>query len=148
MKYPAVILLLLLSACTKTSSSPIAEFLKGNQSTVFVFLAPDCPLSQSSTLTLNRIYSQFSSNNVGFYGVFPGQPSDKKAVDGFVGDYKIMFPALLDTNQKLTDFFNATKTPEVFAVDGTGNTFYKGAIDNWAPELGQHRAVVTEPYLL
>ena len=60
----------------------------------------------------------------------------------------MMFPALLDTGQKLTVFFDATKTPEVFAVDGAGNTFYKGAIDNWAPELGQHRAVVTEPYLL
>ena len=39
------------------------------------------------------------------------------------------------------------KTPEVFAVDSQGKTFYKGAIDNWAPELGQHRAVITEHYL-
>jgi hypothetical protein len=36
----------------------------------------------------------------------------------------------------------------VFLVNSEGQTIYQGAIDNWAPELGQHRTVITEHYLL
>ena len=38
-------------------------------------------------------------------------------------------------------------TPEVFLTNPEGKTIYQGAIDNRAPELGQHRTVVTEHYL-
>src|SRR5947207_9135758 len=148
MKPLPLVLFLLLVACTNKSPIPNGDLLKTHQATVFVFLSPDCPVSQSYTLTLNGIYSQFPANDIGFYGVFPDRSSDRKAVDGFVKEYKILFPVVLDADQKMADFFNATKTPEVFAVDRTGNTFYKGAIDNWTSELGQHRTAVTEAYLI
>jgi hypothetical protein len=47
----------------------------------------------------------------------------------------------------LANFFGATKTPEAFAVTPAVKIFYKGAIDNWAPGLGEHRQVITEYYL-
>jgi hypothetical protein len=115
---------------------------------VFVFLAADCPLSQNYTLTLNRLQAQFQPKGVSFYGVFSGHSSEKKAVDEFVKTYKSNFQVVPDPDFTLADFFGATKTPEAFAVDPKASTFYKGAIDNWAPQLGQHRTVVTEHYLL
>jgi hypothetical protein len=32
-------------------------------------------------------------------------------------------------------------------VDSHGKTLYRGAIDNWAVDLGQSRPVITENYL-
>src|SRR5262245_9119428 len=140
--------LLSLSACYRRSASPVQELLVNKPAAVFVFLATDCPLSQSYTLTLNQLQTQFHADGVGFYAVFSGSHVTRPLVDDFVNAYKINFPTLLDSDLKLAHFFGATKTPEVFAVGPKGNVFYKGAIDNWAPELGQHRTVITEHYLL
>jgi thiol-disulfide isomerase/thioredoxin len=142
-KVSGAAVLVLLVSCARTSSDPLAEFLKNKQGAVFVFLAPDCPLSQNYTRTLNELRTQFQSQRVEFYAVFPGE----SAVDDFVATYKITFPIVLDRDFRLADFFRATKTPEVFAVDSNGRAIYQGAIDNWAPELGQHRTVITERYV-
>ena len=143
-KLSGAAVLFLLVSCGRTSSDSIADFLKNKQAAVFVFLAPDCPLSQNYTRTLNELRTQFQPQRVEFYAVFAADA----AVDDFVSHYKITFPVVLDRDFKLADFFGATKTPEVFAVDSNGRGIYKGAIDNWAPELGQHRTVITEHYLL
>jgi len=136
--------LVLLVACGKNSPEAIDQYVRDKRAAVFVFLATDCPLSQSYSRTLNDLRAQFVADGVEFYGVFPGE----SAVDDFVATYKITFPVVVDRSFQLTDFFGATKTPEAFAVDADGRSIYKGAIDNWAPELGQHRTVITEHYLL
>jgi thiol-disulfide isomerase/thioredoxin len=135
-------MLLLLTACS--NHTPIAEFLKDKPAAVFVFLAPDCPLSQSYTLTLNNLRTQFQASGIELYAIF----ETDAGVDDFVSTYKLTLPVIQDRDFRLADFFGAMKTPEVFAVDSTGKQFYKGAIDNWAPELGQHRTVITQHYLL
>jgi hypothetical protein len=135
-------------ACHKNSTGPVKEFLVNKQAVVFVFLAADCPLSQSYTLTLNRLHEQFQPSGVAFYGVFSGNGGDKVAIDAFVSTYNVKFPVIPDPRFALADHFGATKTPEVFAVNSEGTLFYKGAIDNWASALGQHRIAPTENYLL
>ena len=124
------------------------EMLKNNKASVFVFLAPDCPLSQSYTLTLKELQAKFGNAGVGFYGVVAGDKYDSKEIDGFISQYRIGLPILLDPKPALAQFFQATVTPEVFVVNSEGMPVYQGAIDNWAPELGQHRTVITEHYLL
>jgi thiol-disulfide isomerase/thioredoxin len=123
------------------------ETLKNNKVSAFVFLAPDCPLSQSYTLTLNELRSQFA-NAGGFYGVVENSKYEKKEIDEYITQYRIDLPIVLDSHAELARFFGATVTPEVFVVNSEGLTIYQGAIDNRAPELGQHRTVITEHYLL
>ena len=134
------------AACTP-ARSPVASFLKNQRAAVFVFLAPDCPLSQSYALTLNNLAKDFEPRGIGLYGVFSGDAITKAAMDEFVGTYRVGFTVMLDPQAKIADYFSATNTPEAFLTDSTGHTLYKGAIDNWAPELGQHRAVITRHYL-
>jgi thiol-disulfide isomerase/thioredoxin len=124
------------------------EILKNNKASVFVFLAPDCPLSQSYTRTLNELHSQFGNAGVGFYGVVESSQYARKEIDDFITQYRIDLPVALDPHATLAQFFGAMVTPEVFVVNSEGKTIYQGAIDNWAPELGQHRTVITEHYLL
>lgn len=145
--FAGCLLFLLLSAC---SGGPSLDFslLKDKRATVFVFLAPDCPLSQNYTLTLNNLQAQFDEASVGFYGVIAGVHYSKEEVDEFVRTYKIIFPVLLDRDMGLADFFGAKATPEAFAVNPRGDILYRGAIDNWAVDLGQHRSVITGHYLM
>jgi thiol-disulfide isomerase/thioredoxin len=123
------------------------ETLRNNKASVFVFLAPDCPLSQGYNLTLNELHAKFASDGVGFYGVVAGDKYAKKEIDGFITQYRIDLPIVLDTEAHLAKFLGATVTPEVFVVNSEGASVYQGAIDNWSPELGQHRTVITEHYL-
>ena len=124
------------------------ETLKNNKASVFVFLAPDCPQSQSYTLTLNELHAKFGSAGVAFYGVVAGDKYDRKEIDGFITQFRIGLPIVLDPEAHLAKYLGATVTPEVFVVNSVGTSVYQGAIDNWAPELGQHRTVITEHYLL
>src|SRR5262245_4009919 len=102
--------LVLVAACGRDRSVPIAEHLKNKQAAVFVFLATDCSLSQSYTRTLNDLRAQFQASGIEFYAVFTGDA----VVEDFVATYKIAFPVLHDRDYRLTDFFGATKTPEAF----------------------------------
>ena len=142
-KLISVAVLLVAAGCTKVPPDPIARLLKDKQGAVFVFLAPDCPLSQNYAPTLNELRAHFLSRGIEFYAVFAG----KALADDFISTYKITLPTVMDSNFRLVDFFGATKTPEAFVLDAQGNLMYQGAIDNRAPELGQQRAVITEHYL-
>lgn len=122
------------------------ESLRNNRASVFVFLAPDCPQSQSYTLTLNELNETFRDRDIGFYGVFTGK-FDRKEIDGFISQYRTRMPMLLDPEATLARFLDATVTPEAFVLSSKGTPVYRGAIDNGAPELGQHRSVITEHYL-
>ena len=140
----AAVVVFLAAGCTKVPPDPISKLLKHKQGVVFVFLSPDCPLSQNYAPALNELRAQFQSSGIEFYGVFAG----KALADEFIATYKITFPVLMDSDFQLANFFGATKTPEAFLLAPQGSFIYKGAIDNRAPELGQQRAVITEHYLL
>ena len=123
------------------------SILKNSKASVIVFLAPDCPLSQNYTLTLNALSDKFQNNRVAFLGIISGKGFKKEEVDSFVNKFKIKFSVLRDEDLNLAAYFKATKTPEAFAVNSEGKILYAGAIDNWAVDLGKHRSVITEHYL-
>src|SRR6476620_10713418 len=101
-----IAILLLLAGCGRRGSEPVAEYLK-DKPAVFIFLAPDCPLSQSYTLTLNNLRTQFQASGMEFYAVFEADAG----VDDFVATYKLTLPVIHDRDFRLADFFGAMKTP-------------------------------------
>lgn len=134
---------------TSIDGSPFAlSSLISNRASVLVFLAPDCPLSQRYTRTLDGLRAQFEGDGARFYGLIAGDYFERKEVEDFVSQYRLNFTVLLDRNMELANLFGATRTPEVFVVDSHGKTLYRGSIDNYAPDFGQYRRVITENYLL
>lgn len=105
-------------------------------------------MSQSYTLTLNQLEETFHGIDIGFFGVVTGDKYKHQEIDGFISQYRIRMPIVLDPEATLARFLDATVTPEAFVVSPEGKSVYRGAIDNGAPELGQHRTVITEHYLL
>jgi peroxiredoxin len=137
-----------LAACQPSAAKPdLSSFLQNKKAAVLVFLAPDCPLSQNYTLTLNQLHAEFQGGGIEIYGLVPGASFKKGEIDEFTKKYNVAFPVSSDRDLELADFFGATKTPEAFVVTPDGKTLYKGAIDNWAVNLGEHRRIITEHYL-
>ena len=87
------------------------ETLKNNKASVFVFLAPDCPQSQSYNLTLNELHAKFGSAGVAFYGVVAGDKYDRKEIAGFITQFRIGLPIVLDPEAHLAKYLGATVTP-------------------------------------
>jgi len=114
----------------------------------FIFMSPECPLSENYSRTIINLSNEFSQKNVGIYIVFPGEFYQREEIEVFIEKYNLSNELLIyDPNYLFKKYFSATITPEVFLCDVTGTILYSGAIDNWAITLGKQRQVITEHYL-
>jgi len=121
-------------------------FADSNKASVFVFLDPDCPLSQNYTLTLQRLNDKYAPSGMAVYAVFPGDMRHA-AVDSFRTAYRLTIPVFYDPGQEFVHRYKVTVTPEVLLMDAESRVIYRGAIDNWAIDLGKKRSRITENYL-
>lgn len=121
----------------------------GPEATVYVFLSETCPICQSATLGLKRLYEEYHGKGIAFVGVFPNVTlSTPASVEKFAKKYGLDFPMQVDENRKWTTHFGATVTPQVFVTEGTeGEVLYRGKIDNGFERVGKRRQVTTEFYL-
>jgi len=113
---------------------------------VYIFYAPECPLSQKYTLTIASLFTKFG-NKVKFIGVFPGSEESIGQFQEFKTKYKINYPLIKDEKLELISALKATVTPEAFLIDSYGKIVYHGAIDDWAIKLGKTKQQATVNYL-
>jgi peroxiredoxin len=115
------------------------EDLKGNpvqysaykgDTTVILFIATQCPVSNAYNERMNALYSEFAPKGVKFVAINsnrtePGaETADHAKKNGF------QFAVLKDPGNVIADRFGATVTPEVFVVDKSGVIAYHGRIDD------------------
>ena len=151
-----VLVSILLFACKKekivVSSHDHRNFmvdtLTGAKGAVYFFLAPECPLSENYTLTINQLQSQFVDSGMRFYAVVSGKLYDSVAIKDYANRFPLTLPLLVDTGYYFSNIFKATITPEVFLLNEKSELVYQGAIDDWATDLTQLKAAATKNYLL
>ena len=120
--------LLLLTALLLGASAP-------PRATVYVFLAPTCPISQAATLELRALHQQYATTpGVAFVGVFPDTALAPADLTAFGRTYQLKFPLRADPGHRLTRRLGATITPE--AAPGV-----------WAAVMGQIEAHFMNNYL-
>jgi peroxiredoxin len=140
---------LLNTSLTSLDEKPVLlSTLKGEKATVIVFVLADCPASQSYSLTLNTIFSEYKSKGVTMIGIIPGKFNTKEEMLGFVKDYQINFPVLKDPEMIFTKSIGATIAPECFLLNEKGDVVYNGRIDDWMYALGKTKPMVTKKELL
>ncbi len=122
--------------------------LEQQKAIILVWLSPECPLCRNYSLPLRKLQKTLNSDSIKLVGVVAGTDFKRKEILAFKKKYKIDFEILLDEEYALTQYFNATVTPEALLVNQTGEVLYQGAIDNWAVALGKQRRKATEHYLL
>lgn len=126
---------------TSGSSHTEAE-LQSAKATVFVFVATDCPMSNSYAPELARIYDEYSARGVAFYAVHSDPSVSPAAVKKHAEEYRRPFPTLLDPNRRLARQTGATTTPEVAVVSPAGQVLYRGRVDDRYYDYGKARTNV------
>lgn len=130
----------LINGSSKSAAHPAKTFK------VLVFLGVDCPISQDYIGTLNKLHDQYFEKGE-MTGIVP-QPRDDKEVIDFKTAYQVKFDLIADKKLAFVKKYNVHVTPEIVLLDMDGKVRYQGAIDNWYYELGKHRQVANEHYLL
>jgi len=105
---------------------------------VELFLAVECPISNRYVPELNRIYSRYQSKGVPFVAHFPEPSIDQARLDRWVREFSIAFPVKLDPGARNAKLAGATLTPEA-AVRHAGKLIYRGRIDNRYVSWGKSR---------
>ncbi len=125
----------------------LADFT-GNKAVVVVFTNKNCPYAQLYENRLQQLLTEYAGKGVKFLFVQPAINTDNT----LAGDIKTNasnagnFSYIVDANQKISQQWGATKTPEVFVVQPKNSSFtlrYKGAID----DNPQVESYAKEPYL-
>jgi hypothetical protein len=111
---------------------------------VIILSTPECPISQKYTSILRGMNNQYSS--ITFYQVFT-KWDNWESIQEFKREYPLSISALKDKTGQFVKNIKARVTPEVFFFNENYVLLYRGAIDNWFFNLGQHRQAATECYL-
>jgi peroxiredoxin len=114
------------------------------KATVFVFVATDCPNSNTYAPVLARLYREYSPRGVAFFNVYSDPSESSSAVRKHDTDFETPFAALLDPHQTLARATGARSTPEVVILGSKGQQLYRGRVDNRVVELGKTRYQPTE----
>jgi peroxiredoxin len=100
------------------------------QIAVIVFVSTECPFSNAYIERLRAIASDYSKKNVTLLGVNANPAESLAQIREHAGKNKLDFTILKDEGSRVADAYGATRTPEVFVVDGSGVLRYRGRIDN------------------
>jgi hypothetical protein len=126
----------------------LLDTMAGKKGTVYIFLAPECPLSENYTLTINQLQAQFVDSGLQFYAVISGKLYDSVAIGDYAKRFPLTLPLLVDTGYYFSTQFKASTTPEVVLFNAQNEKVYQGVIDDWATELTQLKANATHYYLM
>jgi thiol-disulfide isomerase/thioredoxin len=132
-----MILALLLSLAT-VDGRVIDPFSGNARATVFVFIHPDCPVSNRYAPELNRLHEEYAARGVQLFAVYPGREDDEAEIRTHYKAYGLRATALRDPEFRLADMARVTMTPEA-AVFVKDQLVYRGRIDDRAPRLGVWR---------
>lgn len=114
------------------------------KATVFLFVATDCPNSNTYAPILARLYRQYSPRGVAFLGVYSDPSETRASVLKHDRDFAIPYSALLDPHQTLARETGARSTPEAVILSPDGQELYRGRIDNRFVAVGKTRFDATE----
>ena len=98
--------------------------------TVIAFLGTECPLAKVYGPRLNGLSERFADRGVRFVGVNSNQQDSMAELREYGQRHAVEFPLVKDFDQTFAGECGATRTPEVFVVNATGQVVYRGRIDD------------------
>ncbi len=114
------------------------------KATVFIFVATECPNSNTYAPILARLYREYSPRGVAFFNVYSDPSETAATIRKHDTDFATPFSALLDPHQTLARETGARSTPEVVILASDGRQLYRGRVDNRFIAPGKTRYQPTE----
>ncbi len=96
---------------------------------VVAFLGTECPLAKLYGPKLEELREKFGPEGVAFWAVFPNVQDSLSEIADFAREHRVTFAILRDSDCRVADLFQATRTPEVFVLDEQRRIRYRGRVD-------------------
>jgi peroxiredoxin len=125
-----------------TGKTYTADDLRRHKATVFIFVATDCPNSNTYAPVLARLYHEYSPRGVLFFNVYSDESAE--TVRKHDSEFNVPFPALLDPHLVLARQTGARTTPEAVILGPEGQQLYRGRVDDRFVDFGKTRFQPTE----
>jgi len=114
--------------------------LTGKKAAVFLFVVPDCPITNQSAPEIRRIAREFAAKPVAFNLVYADPAAGRKEIEDHVRTYGLSgFQVFVDQGHVLAKSTGATVTPEAVVTDAAGRILYRGRIDDAVAEISKPR---------
>ena len=114
------------------------------KATVLIFVAGDCPNSNTYAPVLSRLYREYSARGVQFLSVYSDPSETAATVRRHDIEYQLPYPSLLDPLQTLARQTGARSTPEAVILSSDGHELYRGRVDDRFVDFGKTRYQPTQ----
>src|SRR5579871_893265 len=115
-----------------------------HKATVLLFVATECPNSNTYAPLLARLDREYSARGVLFLAVYSDPDDSPSRVLKHDAEYQIPYAALLDPHQTLARQTGARSTPEAVILSPAGEVLYRGRVDDRFVDFGKTRLHATE----
>lgn len=116
---------------------------KARKGTLLVFIAHDCPISNTYAPEVGRICKEYARRGIAPYIVYTEREITAKDARKHAADYSYPCPALLDPQRKLVRYTGARMTPEAVLLSAGAKVIYRGRIDDTYIDFGKRRDAPT-----
>lgn len=104
--------------------------LMGKNGAVLIFVATKCPVSNAYNDRMEKLAQDYKAKGISVIGINSNVAELGPEIKSHAADNKLTFAILKDNGNKIADRFGATRTPEVYVLDGNMKLVYHGRIDN------------------
>jgi len=146
MRFAVAACLVILPGCGRAEPPLVLADLDGGpvpvlpvtRTSVFVFIAPDCPISNRYAPEIARLRDRFSATTA-FRVVYPGARVTAERARTHRAEYLKGTPAVLDPDLRLARATGARTTPEAVVLTPDRGMVYRGRIDDLFVDYGVQR---------
>ncbi len=103
---------------------------KDSKAIVVMFIATQCPVSNSYNDRMNELYNEYHGKGVAFIAINSNKGESVEEIKNHATEHGFKFTVLKDWKNVVADKFGATVTPEIYVLNDNLEVLYHGRIDN------------------
>ena len=103
---------------------------KSSKAIVLMFIATQCPVSNSYNTRMVELQKDYASRGVSFVGINANKQESVEEIKEHAKAHGFVFPILKDVNNVIADKLGASVTPEMYVLNSNFEILYHGRIDD------------------
>ncbi len=115
---------------TENKIQTLTQLRKDKKIVVLVFMATQCPAADDYVERILKLYEDYKEKMVQFVSIHSNKHETLDEIKKYYKIHKFEYPILIDPENKIADYFQARRTPEVFVIDESALLRYRGGIDD------------------